>query len=75
MNESFEQLSHNVKLTTREHEIAELIRHGLSDKGIATRLGLSAKTIGNYNSSIFRKFGVSGRLELITNGIRRKHGN
>jgi signal transduction histidine kinase/DNA-binding NarL/FixJ family response regulator len=73
VNSSLDQISPIAKLTNREQEIEALIRQGLSDKEIAASLGLSAKTIGNYNSSIFRKFGVSGRLELITQGMKVKN--
>ncbi len=64
--QSFISFCNDAQLTQREMEIAELIRKGLSDKEIAAQLGLSVKTIGNYNTTIFRKCGVSGRLELIT---------
>jgi signal transduction histidine kinase/DNA-binding NarL/FixJ family response regulator len=56
------------ELTDRETEVAFLVRQGLSDKEIASQLGLSAKTVGNYNSSIFKKCGFAGRLDLVTWG-------
>ena len=56
------------ELTDRETEVAFLVRRGLSDKEIASHLGLSAKTVGNYNSSIFRKCGFTGRLDLVAWG-------
>jgi len=54
----------DAKLTEREQEIALLLRRGMSDKEIASRLGLSVKTVGNHNSSIFKKCGFAGRTEL-----------
>jgi signal transduction histidine kinase/DNA-binding NarL/FixJ family response regulator len=56
------------QLTDRETEVALLVRQGLSDKEIASHLGLAAKTVGNYNSSIFKKCGFAGRLDLVAWG-------
>jgi DNA-binding NarL/FixJ family response regulator len=64
--QSFTSFCSEAQLTQRETEIVEVIRKGLSDKEIAAEFGLSVKTIGNYNTTIFRKCEVSGRLELIT---------
>ncbi|MCF7928655.1 MAG: response regulator [Spirochaetales bacterium] len=57
-------------LSEREMEVALLVRKGLSDKEIASSLGLSAKTVGNYNSSIFKKCGFTGRIDLVAWGRR-----
>ena len=62
---NFNELCEIQQLTSREKEIAVLIRKGMSDKEIATELDLSVKTISNYNTSIFRKLEVAGRSELI----------
>ena len=64
----FEKVIGEANLTAREGEIALLLRRGLSDKEIADELGIAVKTVGNYNGSIFRKIGVSGRLELVALG-------
>lgn len=61
---TFEQLCRRAGLTDRERDIAGLIRRGRSDKEIAAELNLSVKTVSNYNTSIFRKMEVSGRVEL-----------
>jgi signal transduction histidine kinase/DNA-binding NarL/FixJ family response regulator len=66
----FEEISKQFNLTAREREIAGLIRRGCSDKEIAGRLGLSAKTVSNYNTSLFKKFKVSGRNELTAYAFR-----
>lgn len=51
-------------LTPREREVIQLIGQGLRNKGLAARLNLSEKTVHNHLASIFRKLGVSDRLEL-----------
>lgn len=53
------------ELTAREREVLDLIAAGLPNQTIAGRLGLTAKTIGNYTSTIFTKLQVAGRAEAI----------
>lgn len=45
-------------LTDREREVLEQMAGGLSDKGIADRLGLSTHTIGTHVQHIFQKLGI-----------------
>jgi DNA-binding NarL/FixJ family response regulator len=60
------------QLTPREREILDLIAQGHSNGGIAGRLGLAAKTVGNHVSAIFAKLRVASRSEVIT--LARKEG-
>jgi DNA-binding NarL/FixJ family response regulator len=53
------------QLTPREREVLDLLAAGLSNTAIATRLGLSSKTVNNNTSSIFTKLAVAGRTEAI----------
>jgi DNA-binding NarL/FixJ family response regulator len=53
------------QLTQREREVLDLVAAGLSNTGIAQRLGLSTKTINNHTSTIFAKLHVTGRSEAI----------
>lgn len=50
-------------LTKREYEVISLIAEGLNNKEIAERLFISEKTVKNHVSNIFRKIGVSDRLQ------------
>lgn len=59
-------------LTPREREVLDLIAAGVNNAGIATRLALSGKTVGNHISNIFAKLQVSGRSEAIA--MAREHG-
>ena len=52
-------------LTAREHEVLELLREGLADKQIATRLQISVKTVEKHVGSVLRKNGVHSRTELL----------
>ena len=47
--------------TSREIEILRLLARGLSNKQIASRLTISAKTAGSYVEHIFAKIGVGNR--------------
>lgn len=53
------------KLSPREREILALLSEGLSNAGIAERLGGSEKTVRNHLSSIFDKLGVWTRAQAI----------
>ncbi len=53
------------ELTPRERGVLDLLAQGLSNTAIATRLGLSLKTVNNNTSSIFAKLQVAGRSEAI----------
>jgi DNA-binding NarL/FixJ family response regulator len=52
-------------LSTREHDILDLIAAGLTNPAIAERLALSEKTIRNNVSSIFAKLQVTDRAAAI----------
>jgi DNA-binding NarL/FixJ family response regulator len=51
------------QLTPREHDVLRLLAQGLSNSAIATRLGLSLKTVNNNTSAIFTKLNVATRTE------------
>jgi len=53
------------ELSPREREVLDLIAAGLANPAIASRLGLSVKTVGNHTSAIFAKLQVAGRAEAI----------
>jgi two-component system, NarL family, response regulator DevR len=59
-------------LTPREHEILEALADGLSDKEIALRFSIGAKTVRNHMTSILSKLGVDSRLQALLLAIR--HG-
>lgn len=51
-------------LTARELEVARLAVEGLSAKDVAARLYISKRTVETHVASLYRKLGVSSRLEL-----------
>jgi DNA-binding NarL/FixJ family response regulator len=50
-------------LTTREHEIIDLIDQGLSNKEIASRLSIEVATVKNHVHNILEKLHVHSRSE------------
>lgn len=55
----------SLQCSRREIEIALLVIEGRSSKYIARELGLAESTVKNHLSSLYRKLGISGRLELV----------
>ena len=53
------------ELTAREREILDLLAAAMPNSSIATRLGLSPKTVANHLSSIFTKLQVADRAQAI----------
>jgi ABC-type amino acid transport substrate-binding protein/DNA-binding CsgD family transcriptional regulator len=53
-------------LTRRELEVADLVRDGLTNREMATRLFLSERTIEGHVAQICSKLGVRSRLQIAT---------
>ena len=48
-------------LTAREGEVVGLLAHGLTNKSIAKRLGITPKTVSNHLEHGYAKLGVTNR--------------
>jgi len=57
-------------LTPRETEVLRLVAKGLAAKQIATRLGLSHRTVENHVQATLRKLQLANRVELTRYAIR-----
>jgi len=53
-----------IDLTKKEREIVSLICHGCRNKEIAQQLDISEQTVKSHCNRIFKKVGVSDRLQL-----------
>lgn len=53
-----------IDLTKKEKEIVSLICHGYRNKEIAQKLDISEQTVKSHCNRIFKKVGVSDRLQL-----------
>jgi DNA-binding CsgD family transcriptional regulator len=56
-------------LTPRQAEVLELATHGLSDKQIATYLGISARTVEDRFAEMRKSTGTNSKGELIAWGV------
>ena len=59
-------------LTRRQQQLIPLISQGLTNKEIASRLGISEQTVKNHIHEIMRRTGVSDRLQ-VTHKIDQAH--
>lgn len=53
------------RLTSRELEILLMVAEGLPNKVVASRLFITEKTIKTHTNNIYRKLGVSNRLQAV----------
>lgn len=58
-------------LTPRESEVLVLLARGLPNKGIARKLGISPKTVGNHVEHIYIKLGVANRAGAAMHAMQR----
>jgi DNA-binding NarL/FixJ family response regulator len=56
--------------TLRELEVMSLVAVGLSNDEIAQRLGVSPRTVESHLRTLFERFSVASRLELVMHAVR-----
>lgn len=59
------------RLTPRESEVLDLVADGLSNKAVASRLGISDETVKFHLTAIFGKLGASNRTDAVRQALRR----
>jgi DNA-binding NarL/FixJ family response regulator len=60
-------------LSRREQQLIHMISEGLTNKEIATRLGLSQQTVKNHVHRMLRKVGASDRLSIVERWHEIRH--
>ena len=60
------------RLTSREHEIVQLLSEGRSSKEVATLLGISVKTTETHRANVMRKLGIHSVSELVRYAVRNQ---
>ncbi|WP_220198145.1 response regulator transcription factor [Ktedonospora formicarum] len=58
-------------LTEREREVLQAVARGERSKEIASRLGISTRTVSSHLTSIYAKLGVDSRASAVVAGIER----
>lgn len=59
-------------LTPREREIVQLLAEGKTNKEVASKLGLSVKTVETHRANIMRKLNLGSFGDLVRYAIRNK---
>ena len=59
-------------LTKREKEVFKLLVNNFTTKEIATKLGISEKTVRNHISNAMQKLGVKGRAGAVVELLKLK---
>jgi DNA-binding NarL/FixJ family response regulator len=57
-------------LTERELEVIKALSQGMSDRQIASSLGISEKTVRNHTSNIYRKLHIFDRTQAVIYAVR-----
>jgi len=60
----------DIVLSVREREVLQLVSEGLSTKQVATRLGVSVKTVETHRKRVCQKLGLHSTAELTKYAIR-----
>ena len=58
-------------LTPAELDVVELVRQGLPNKDIATRLFISPRTVATHLTHVYTKLGLTSRVQLAQEAARR----
>jgi DNA-binding NarL/FixJ family response regulator len=61
---------HRLRLSPRQSQVLALIASGLSDKEVASRLGLAHRTVRTHVDRMLREHGLRSRTEAVTAWLR-----
>jgi two-component system response regulator FixJ len=64
-SQRLELLDRIAVLSPRQKEVMNLVTEGLSNKQIASRLGISPRTVENYRAWVMERMGASSVAELV----------
>jgi DNA-binding NarL/FixJ family response regulator len=72
-----EPVKKELVLTTREAQILQMLRVGMSNRDIATQLSIAVHTVKNHVHSLLNKLGVATRAEAaaLSRGVRWTSGS
>ncbi len=58
-----------LELSRRQHDVLELLPHGLTNEQIGRRLGISAESVKDHVAAVYRKLGVSNRTAVCMRAV------
>jgi len=61
-----------LSLTSRETQVLILLAHGLSNKEVAFRMGISPKTSDTHRSRLYLKLGIHSVVEAVLFAVRER---
>jgi DNA-binding CsgD family transcriptional regulator len=64
-------MDRDASLTPREMEVLTLLAEGMTNKGIARRLGISVHTVKFHVRALIDKFDAVGRTDAVAQAARR----
>ena len=59
------------QLSARELEVLRMTAHGMANKEIARKLGLSLRTVEGHLNRTFGKLGVASRTEAVVTAVKQ----
>ncbi|MCC6245349.1 MAG: response regulator transcription factor [Gemmatimonadaceae bacterium] len=59
------RVQHDVRLTSRERDVVDLLSEGLSNKEISARLGIAIHTVKSHVHNVLEKLALHSRLEVV----------
>src|SRR2546422_762653 len=65
---------HRLRLSPRQSQVLALIASGLSDKEVASRLGLAHRTVRTHIDRMLREHGLRSRTEAVAAWLRGQQG-
>ena len=57
-------------MTPAERDVIKLVRQGLSNNDIATRLFISPRTVATHLTHVYTKLGLTSRVQLAQEAAR-----
>ncbi len=58
-------------ITPAEHDVVRLVSEGLANKGIATRLFISPRTVQTHLTHVYTKLDLASRVQLVQEAARQ----
>jgi DNA-binding NarL/FixJ family response regulator len=59
------------EVTEREHQVLRLVGEGLTSRTIASRLGITERTVDTHVGNLYRRLGVNNRVDAVMEAMRR----